>query len=309
MTSDEPRTCPNCESMLAGPFCHNCGQKDEPLRQPLSHILHEVLHDVFHLDARVLHTVRPLLLKPGFLPREHEEGRRARYVPPFRLYIFSSFILFLVLGLTPTLHSEKKENIHSDLRRTAILLNHALENPDLTPAQKAGVRMAGAALASVEPEIQKEQSVQLEVQGLPAPMARSIQKIVEDPEKFQESLKHNIPKIMFVLLPGFGLLLHFLYIRSDRYYLQHFIFSLYFHAFAFVTITLINLLGLLGSWTSLITSLLALSIPAYLGFAMLRVYGQGWLKTAVKYVFLCGTYLVLVGISMLGLVILTAITF
>ena len=46
-----------------------------------------------------MRTLKPLLFKPGRLTRDFMNGRRFRYTPPMRLYIFSSIAFFLLAAL------------------------------------------------------------------------------------------------------------------------------------------------------------------------------------------------------------------
>ena len=46
--------------------------------------------------ARVAHALARCFSKPGFLTAEYSRGRRARYLPPFRLYLVLSVVFFLV---------------------------------------------------------------------------------------------------------------------------------------------------------------------------------------------------------------------
>ncbi|MBT8049889.1 MAG: DUF3667 domain-containing protein, partial [Gammaproteobacteria bacterium] len=62
-------------------------------------LLREMLEDFADFDSRFMRTLKPLLLKPGKLTRDYLDGRRFRYVPPLRLYIFSSILLFFLLAL------------------------------------------------------------------------------------------------------------------------------------------------------------------------------------------------------------------
>ena len=102
MTTDAPpRLCLNCGNELQGAFCHRCGQRDQAKRLPLKALFHDVLHDIWHFDHKVLETLRLLVFKPGVLTLAYLEGRRSRYVPPFRLYIFVSFVLFFAFSLVP----------------------------------------------------------------------------------------------------------------------------------------------------------------------------------------------------------------
>lgn len=94
--------CPNCGTRLAKSvnFCPECGQPNHDQRVPFSHLFHEALESILHFDGKSYRTVRALLFKPGHLSNEFRAGRRAGYVPPVRLYVFISFMFFLVLSLT-----------------------------------------------------------------------------------------------------------------------------------------------------------------------------------------------------------------
>ena len=71
-------------------------------RVPLRSLVADALGDLFALDSRVLRTLRPLFLRPGFLTAEWCRGRRVPYVPPLRLYIFVAAVFFFVLAVTET---------------------------------------------------------------------------------------------------------------------------------------------------------------------------------------------------------------
>lgn len=89
--------CLNCGAHLAGPFCAQCGQRTGAPDPSFHDFLHELTHELLHVDGRLFQSIRLLFTKPGFLTREHLEGRRARYVAPMRLYLTFS-VLFLVLA-------------------------------------------------------------------------------------------------------------------------------------------------------------------------------------------------------------------
>lgn len=58
----------------------------------------DFLGDYFTFDSLIIRSVKPLLFNPGFLTNEFLDGRRVRYIPPLRMFIFISIIFFLVLG-------------------------------------------------------------------------------------------------------------------------------------------------------------------------------------------------------------------
>ena len=101
------------------------------------------------------------------------------------------------------------------------------------------------------------------------------------------------PVAMFVMLPVFALLLQVMYIRSKRYYVEHFVFALHYHAFAFLIFTVIIVLP-----DVLRPALLLIWLYLYLPIALKRVYGQGVPVTLVKWLVISSVYSVLVAIGM-----------
>lgn len=91
--------CLNCGTPLQGPFCHYCGQPDRNLVRFFPVLMRELLADFIDFDSRFMRTMRPLLFHPGKLTRDYLEGRRFRYTPPLRLYIFSSAVFFILAAM------------------------------------------------------------------------------------------------------------------------------------------------------------------------------------------------------------------
>lgn len=99
-----PRHCENCGAVLLGETCYNCGQPTKGLIRQFSAIIGDFADTVLNIDSRIIHTVGPLLFKPGFLSLEYFAGRRVRYVSPVRLLVFIAVITFLFAQwLTPDL--------------------------------------------------------------------------------------------------------------------------------------------------------------------------------------------------------------
>jgi len=88
--------CANCAAPLQGEFCHECGQSIHSVLKPVHGMLEDTLDIVLHVDGRVMHTIPPLLLKPGFLTLEYFSGRRVRYVAPFRLMFVLCLLAFFL---------------------------------------------------------------------------------------------------------------------------------------------------------------------------------------------------------------------
>src|SRR6476620_11234042 len=90
------KTCLNCNAQLHGRYCHVCGQENTDPRESVWSIVSHFFNDITHFDGRFFSTTGKLLSKPGFLPAEFIRGRRARYLHPIRLYVFTSAIFFLI---------------------------------------------------------------------------------------------------------------------------------------------------------------------------------------------------------------------
>lgn len=93
------------------------------------------------------------------------------------------------------------------------------------------------------------------------------------------------PKVLFLIMPLFALILKMLYIRREPLYVDHFVFALHVHAFIFLMITLlIGINALLDSGWLLAFSILGVlfGTPAYICAAMKRAYQQTWIKTFIK---------------------------
>ncbi|WP_312165164.1 DUF3667 domain-containing protein [Phenylobacterium sp.] len=93
-------TCDDCGAQVAGRFCSNCGQPAHTHRT-LAHLGEEILHGVMHFDSRIWRTLPLLVANPGRLTREWVLGRRTRYVSPLAMYLFTVFVMFMILSFMP----------------------------------------------------------------------------------------------------------------------------------------------------------------------------------------------------------------
>src|SRR5215469_10963942 len=92
--------CDNCGAAVSGHYCAACGQRLEAPLQSLWHFTREATEDLTHTDSRLWRTLGALLFRPGYLTREFLAGRRARYLPPVRLYLVISVLFFLWASAT-----------------------------------------------------------------------------------------------------------------------------------------------------------------------------------------------------------------
>ncbi|WP_230769450.1 DUF3667 domain-containing protein [Sphingomonas sp. Leaf4] len=92
--------CANCGTVLTGEFCQACGQAAH-LHRDITGFAHDVLHGVFHFDGKFWTTLPMLAFRPGRLTRRYVDGERAKFVTPMAMFLFSVFLMFLVVGNVP----------------------------------------------------------------------------------------------------------------------------------------------------------------------------------------------------------------
>ena len=250
-TPDLP--CRNCGDVTAGNYCPTCGQAKRGIDVSVRTLLADVLEDQLVLSRALPRTLTALFLHPGLLTTEYVEGKIVRYIAPFRLYLASSvlfFLLFAALGLRTT------EEPAAGSQATA------------TAEQQPWARNFGITIGGEETSRRVRERVVDRFGHLPPERAA---------RAFAAEYIRFVPRVVFVLLPVFAAMLKVLYVRSGRYYAEHFVFSLHVHAFVFAMLSLMVL-------TRWLPALLALDvvIAGYVLAAMKRVYAQGWLVTTLK---------------------------
>lgn len=308
--------CRNCQAPLVGPYCHSCGQEHTQRPIVLRQLLQEGIEEFFDWDSKLLRSLRPLFLRPGFLTREFIAGRRVRYVAPVRFYVLASLLFFFVFD--PTLD---KDALESDKKGSPTAVadssRQARVDSALAAAARVGRPLADTAHAdSAKPPKDNPYDNKLHINLLAGDdttsfagrlQARANQRIeAEGPTAFLNYTLDRLPTAIILMLPLVALLLALVYIRQRRDYLEHLIFTLHVHTFAFIlTVVLYGMAWAteryLG-WSDPegLYGFLGLT-PLYLFIALRRYYGQGFWKTALKLAFLAVAYLCTTVLAMSGL--------
>jgi hypothetical protein len=116
-------------------------------------------------------------------------------------------------------------------------------------------------------------------------------------ERLLENIMHSFPKILFVSLPIFAMILNILYFRHKQYlYVDHGIFTIHLYCATFVLLLVSMLLGQLEGvipwgWLRAIFILLIVAVCVYMLIylykAMRGFYQQRRAKTFLKYFIVC----------------------
>lgn len=273
--SEAPTYCRNCRTPLAGEYCSACGQREGRKDLYFADLAGEVLGDFLHWDSRVWRTILSLLFRPGNLTAEFIAGRRARFVPPLRLYLIISFLTFLSLSLGSGLEMEAGGAKTSGA------------------VDETGVKIVVEDESDAGSIDLADETSPLWMQDLDARLERNVVRIKDDPNDFIQQLQDYLPQMMFLLLPLFALLLQFSYLLSPFHYLQHLVFALHFHSFAYLLYLLAYLLERFAWHSDGLTFLLLIYLP----LALRRCYGSGLGAAVGKSFFLLLSYIIFLALG------------
>lgn len=298
VASGESPDCLNCGSHLSGQYCGSCGQRSRSRLIKLRELISDAFGDLFELDSRLWQTLVPLVIRPGQLTYDYLQGRRARFMPPFRMYLVLSLIFFVVvffdpreeLGLLyeiPT-QEEVEASAEDDSEDNALITFKDDEGEEIG----AECDLEAEGIEDLPPFLAKRLTIER--------MQQICEQVYADKGKsLTEKVVNNVPTALIVLLPLMALVLKALYPLSRRYYVEHLLFILHLHAFLFLLFTLQVLFTRLAAAlaapqlaTTLIVVAASIYVPVYLFKAMRRVYGQGRIVTFLKFIALFIAYIV-----------------
>ncbi|WP_218079932.1 DUF3667 domain-containing protein [Anthocerotibacter panamensis] len=270
----------------------------------------EFVEEYFTLDTKLLRSLIPLLFRPGYLTKAYNQGQRVRYISPLRTYLVVSVIYFFILAWS-----------------TSNLLDIDLKQMDQQAQPGAGqVKAKPAAVQSEQGnkininvifdkftidvfklpsslEVYENQQRNAKIKDKDGPTKNFIVKkiILIKQMGFEGFLKKlasdftgNLPQAMFLLLPLFALLLKLLYRRAKHLYVEHLTFSLHFHSFVFILLSLSTLIN-----NQMVSLLVTVAIGFYLLFALKTVYEESFLKTSIKLFVISIGYLMILSFALI----------
>jgi hypothetical protein len=303
--------CDNCGASVPGRYCGTCGQRLEPPVHSLWHFIGVATEDVTHADSRLWRTLAALLFKPGFLTREFLDGRRARYLPPVRLYLVLSVVFFVMIAATGRTPDEA--HVTPETRAGLAAARQAAQQARAagTPLIVIATPAAAGATAGAKPakpaahttysvlEGDTEHCKLINYNGLwqstirPMMYRSCVQATEDHGRSLLQSFLHNLPRAMFLFLPLLAAVMMLLYWHPRHYYVEHLLFCVHNHAFAFLAVVLAAALSALLPFAApLFGWITTLYIAWYVYRSMRVMYGQGRMRTVAKLAVLSFVYLV-----------------
>jgi Protein of unknown function (DUF3667) len=249
--------CPNCGSEHIGEFCNVCGQSNVDLHMPIGGLVREATEEALGLDSRLRHTVVPFFFKPGEVTRDYLSGRRVRYTSPLKMYVVAAAIFFFAFAQHP----------HEGIVQ-------------VDPSDKAAAK-SGSDNGRVDRYF-NERLKKLDQLGKD-----------EASKELTANMGSMLPKALIFLLPIFALLLKLFW--RKRYYAEHLVFALHYHAFALVLLAPGGFLS--GKPGKSATDIALVVCIVYLFLALRRVFGGSKLRTLAKLSGLVLLYTTAVGLG------------
>jgi hypothetical protein len=246
-------------------FCSHCGQKNVERLLSLRRIVGDTLDDQFVLNAALPRTLGALLTRPGFLTREYKEGRIARYLAPFRLYLLASVVFFVAMSFVTNANKIWKD---AEPR----IREWEAKNPGRHPQN---INLGFDTISAprwTRPLARHVLRQQDKLNAMPARESMRVQ---------IESFNRNAPRAAFLLVPAFAAVLKLLYLgRRKRLYVEHFVFALHVQSFAFFLAAAAMILSGVPGRSYVVGGILL----GYLLWAMKTAYAEGWPATVLRYV-------------------------
>lgn len=298
-TNGAPSECRNCGEPVHRRYCGACGQLAQNFHKPLVNLIAEVLGDFFSLDGRVARTVPALLFSPGKITKSYLSGKRQRYVPPFRLYLLSSFIFFLALFSVG--QSQHWFDFRLDIPPDASVLvtpddTSSNDKADETtiPEVKQGEKNSpdsqtdetqhkvGDLLTEngrvnrklLEQRIDESVEAEAPVKAFLKELANVGVDVYENPALFLSAMRNWAPRLALIMTPVMILCLVIVYpFRKGVYVYDHVITALHYQTWLYLFTTLVLGISLLG--ISAVWWVFLLVPPLYLYRMMRRVYASG----------------------------------
>jgi hypothetical protein len=286
-------------------------------RRSFGRVFADILDSFLNWDSKFIISLWLLMSRPWSLTIDFLSGKRVRHMHPLRLYLLISIVFFFGVH-----ELAKQANFNSRPRKA------------LTPDEKAQLE---ARLAKLPPEVQSEVKKEIEDVAKPKASPETNEKDKDEPfmdvgtdkgdpnappfekwlnrrlkEKIGEhgvnfkvfflAVTGNLPVTMLCCIPLFAFVLKLLYLFRRVFYIDHLIYALHIHAFAYLAILLIGfisagLMHVAPAVSGWIMAALIVTAVMQLLISIRRVYRQGWFVSVFKFLLGGVIYLTVLGLA------------
>lgn len=272
--------CPNCNKKQKKGFkyCPKCGQRNTSHQVSFFILLGDLFREEFHLNNKSLRSMKLLLFRPGALTKAYIEGRKKSMLTPTKLFIWTGFLLIALL--LPTVNQ-----LETDSENGPIQFNVG----DSTEETTYDTETIKGRIGNYFQNLVREAN--------------------EHPKEFMQKLLRRFPFVLLAILPAFAFFLRLLYRKRKMYFLEHLVFLLHFHAFAFLMLSTLLVLMLGLPTLTFLNKIVFAILFVYFLLAYKNVYQHTWLGTVIRGSFLTFFFLLTVPVFLVLISLLVALIF
>lgn len=282
--------CPNCNSIADGNYCPQCGQETHLHKDTFWGLLSHFVAHYFHYDSKFWKTLKALLFHPGKLTLEYRAKHRMRYIPPISLYIFVTVFFFLIYSLVDSPSGFNKIHVGSG-QQDSVASPALFQTPD-SPDTIPGIKSSTQAPDKIKTFFKWYKA--------------KTKKTHKTNEELNEGIVHSFPKMFFFMIPVLALLLRICFIRNKKYYfVDHAVFALHVHSFAFI-VMLIGLLNPFERFDDNLSLIIIFLCALYFVLSLRKVYHTGWARSVFTLLFVSLGYFIFLLIIFVAIILIIA---
>ena len=311
-------SCLNCNRPFQGDevYCATCGQKNIHKKLKFRALISEFLAGFISYDKRLWKSLYYLFLKPSKITSEYINGKRARFVNPYKFYFSVSIIFFLLNGFYIHQYDKIYQEgvLEESILADSIGLNFSLLELDMKKGNQVAVidsldmfhfiknnRKLTFSEAAQKIPIQNNFWNRFKYQKIKDTLA--IQE--QGARDFISKVSSYLPITLFLILPFFALSFKLFYSNKRHYYMEHLVFCFHAQTLLFLYLLFFTILNFF-LWGDPVSEFPYLFFLMYLFIALKRYYQQGWIKTILKFLLLNLTFMTL---ALIGFLFVSAFTF
>lgn len=246
-------------------FCPKCGQENHVKRASIRILTTDFLQDYWTFDSKLFRSIIPLIAKPGYITTEFISGRRQKYIPPIRFYLFVSFIFFFTLSIILNIKQSNKQDVENTAPNIAysdttnnliadtniIIITHYKTDSSVLSTSisktyypyRAEKKETKNWLTKLGEDMQKaEEGLTVEEIDEYDELFNEIDKkttLISDKKsdyskRFYKATITNFSILLFILIPFLAFLFYLFYYRKKNYYVDSLIFTLHYQSFIFL---------------------------------------------------------------------------
>lgn len=285
--------CKNCQTSFEGKFCPECGQSIFEYERPFRFLLADFTGNLFAFDTRFWKSLKALTIQPGKLTKDFIQGKRARYMPPFRFFIFVSFLFFLIfssyLGKAVVVSDENKELVYKALQEketSSIETNEMFFADSIQIPTKDNSLQIEFNSGGDKTDIKTQEDIE-EIEKLKAALTT----VMENPKIYMNSFLKFLSWSLFLLMPVYAFILWLYFRKSSSYYYSHLIMAVNQHSFWFLTLSFVFIFQYILPERDLELELyLLILLPIHTYFGYKQLYKRSWIRTLFKSIGIMITY-------------------